>query len=192
MLARVTAQTLEPRRPPGRVSLRPLTLADAPRVRAWMASPEVIRFTVVVPGPEYGPLSPYSTAEADQYLTTLVGDPTRKSWAVELDGAHVGNVGIKDWLPGASTAECFIELGEDAARGRGVGTRAMRLLLDEAFGSLRLGRVRLGVFEFNHRAIGLYRKLGFADDGHYGWHWVDGRYWEILAMSLERSRWVAS
>jgi RimJ/RimL family protein N-acetyltransferase len=164
-------------------------MADAPSVRRWMADPAVIRFTVVVPGPEYGPLQPYSAEEADQYLETLVRDRARKSWAIEVNAVHVGNVGLKDYAAGNPEAECFIELGERSVRGRGVGRQAMAMLLDHGFGSLGLERVRLGVFEFNRPAIRLYRALGFVDDGRYGWHFADGRFWDVNAMVLERARW---
>jgi RimJ/RimL family protein N-acetyltransferase len=164
-------------------------MGDAPRVRKWMADPAVIKFTVVVPGPEYGPLLPYAPDEADQYLETLVRDPARRSFAIELEGVHVGNVGLKDYAKGKSEAECFIELGEKSARGKGVGRVAMEQLLDMAFGALGLERVRLGVFEFNRPAVRLYLGLGFVDDGRYGWHFAEGRFWDVNAMVLERSRW---
>ena len=176
----------------GEVALRALRMSDAARVRRWMADPTVIKFTVVVPGPEYGPLLPYTAEEADIYLETLVRDPSRKSYAIEVDGEHVGNVGLKDYAPDRKEAECFIELGEKTARGRGVGTRAMVMLLQTAFETLRLERVRLGVFEFNRPAIKLYRALGFVDDGRYGWHFAEGRFWDVNAMVLSRDVWVAT
>ena len=170
------------------VILWALQRADAARIRRWMADLELIRFIVVVPGPEHGPLLPYSVAEADQYVSTLVADPTRRSFAIELDGVHVGNVGLKEWRPGATAAECFIEIGEASARGHGVGTQAMRRLLDIAFFELGLSVVRLGVFAFNANAIALYRRLGFVDEGRYGLHWADGGWHEINAMALDRDR----
>lgn len=181
------------RRAPQAVALRPLRMSDAARIRKWMADLAVIKFTVVVPGPEYGPLAPYTADEADQYLETLVKDPARRSYAIEVRAPseiaprHVGNVGLKDFHPGRAEAECFIELGEKAARGHGVGHRAMKMLLDVAFDELMLDCVRLGVFEFNAPAIALYRRLGFVDDGRYGWHYADGRFWDVNAMSLDRS-----
>jgi RimJ/RimL family protein N-acetyltransferase len=169
--------------------LRPLRLSDALRVRKWMASVDVIRFTVVVPSPEHGPVEPYGMHDADRYLEALVRDPRRRSYAIELDGEHVGNVGLKDYEPGADEAECFIEVGEDRARGHGVGTRAMCALLDHCFEVLRLARVRLGVFEFNDAAIKMYERLGFVEDGLYGNHHADGRAWKVLAMCLEARHW---
>ncbi|OGQ18698.1 MAG: hypothetical protein A2138_09520 [Deltaproteobacteria bacterium RBG_16_71_12] len=185
----MTTQTVAEGRRAEPVTLRPLSMSDTACIRRWMADPALIRFTVVVPGPEHGPLLPYTVAEADHYLRTLVTDPSRRSWAIELAGMHVGNTGIKDWRAGATSAECFIEIGEGDARGRGVGASALRQLLEIAFGALGLQTVRLGVFAFNTPAIALYRKLGFVDEGRYGWHWVDGGYFEINAMAVHRASW---
>jgi len=175
----------------GGVALRPLRLTDRDRVRAWMADPAVIEFTVQVPGPEYGPVVPYSDDEADRYLDMLVRDPDRRSYAIELDSEHVGNVGLKshDWR--LRTAECFIEVGDVPSRRRGVGTRAMSQLLAIAFDECRLRRIRLGVFEFNAPAIALYRKLGFVDDGRHGSHHAHGRIWAVHAMAIDEARWRA-
>jgi RimJ/RimL family protein N-acetyltransferase len=172
------------------VRLRRLRLNDRARVRRWMADPAVIRFTVLVPGPEYGPVEPYDDAAADRYLDLLVRDPDRRSFAIEVDGVHVGNIGLKnhDWENGH--AECFVEIGELDMRRQGVGVAAMSALLDVAFNDLRLRRVRLGVFEFNVAAIRLYKKIGFVDDGLYGSHWVDGRFWAVNAMEMDARRWA--
>jgi RimJ/RimL family protein N-acetyltransferase len=156
-----------------------------------MADPAVISFTVQVPGPEYGPVVPYSDDEADRYLDMLVRDPDRRSYAIEVDGVHVGNVGLKshDWRK--RTAECFIEVGVVDARRRGVGAGAMSQLLDIAFYECRLQRIRLGVFEFNAPAIALYRKLGFVDDGKHGVHHAQGRVWAVNAMAIDELTWRA-
>lgn len=176
-------------RVPRAVVLRMLTTSDRAAIRRWMADPALIRFTVLVPGPEYGPVTPYAPAAADRYLETLVMDPGRRSFAICVDGRHVGNVGLKEYDPLRATAECFIEIGERDARGGGVGTAAMSALLDVAFDQMELVSVRLGVFEFNLPAIRLYRRLGFVDDGRYGWHWADGRYWEVHAMIVTPEQW---
>jgi RimJ/RimL family protein N-acetyltransferase len=164
------------------VALRPLTMEDRFGVRRWMSDERVIRFTVLVPGPEYAPANPYSAVAADRYLRTLIHDPARRSFAITLDGVHVGNVGLKDLDELHGRSECFIEIGDENARGRGVGVQAMRELMRYAYGDLGLHALRLGVFEFNTPAIRLYERLGFERAGNYGWHWADQRFWEVLAM----------
>jgi RimJ/RimL family protein N-acetyltransferase len=173
----------------GRVRLRPLQASDRAAIRRWMADMRVIAFTVVVPGPDYGPVEPYDAAAADRYLELLLHEPGRCSHAILLDGEHVGNVGLKHIDSRRGTSECFIEIGEVSARRRGVALAAMSQLLDVAFDELQLQTVRLGVFEFNAPAIGLYRKLGFVDDGRLGDHYAGGRVWAVNAMRIDALGW---
>lgn len=176
--------------PDERVVLRPLRHDDRDAVRRWMRDLTLIRFTVLVPGPEYGPVRPYSASAADRYLAVLVDDPQRRTFAICVDGRHVGNVGLRELNLETGHAECFVEVGELEARGRGYAKTALSSLLTYAFEALALRTVRLGVFEFNRKAIGLYERLGFERTGRYGLHWAEGRYWEVFAMELARGNWA--
>lgn len=60
------------------------------------------------------------------------------------------------------TAWIGITIGEEAARGRGIGTLAMHYL-EEQIKQYGLKRIELGVFEFNANAIKLYQKLGYRE-----------------------------
>jgi RimJ/RimL family protein N-acetyltransferase len=66
------------------------------------------------------------------------------------------------------------------------------VLLDHAFGEMRLERVFLTVSPSNARAIRSYEKVGFSREGvlrHAYWHhgaWVDA-----LLMSILRPEWAA-
>lgn len=174
------------------VQIRPLHLTDGNGIRRWMRDPTLVRFTVLVPSADCEPQLPYGDETANRYLRTLVNDATRRSFAIELDGQHVGNVGLKDLDLNKRTSECFVEIGENAARGRGVATHAMKRLLDLALFEMELVSVTLGVFEFNVAAARLYRRLGFRDDGSYGRHWADGRFWDVLRMCIEPETWAFS
>jgi RimJ/RimL family protein N-acetyltransferase len=60
------------------------------------------------------------------------------------------------------TAWIGIVIGEETARGRGIGGPAMQYLE----GQIKLSglkRIELGVFEFNTNAIKLYRKMGYRE-----------------------------
>lgn len=50
-------------------------------------------------------------------------------------------------------------------RGRGLGTEATRLVVGHAFESLGLRRVSLEAYSTNHRALRVYRKVGFREVG---------------------------
>jgi RimJ/RimL family protein N-acetyltransferase len=68
-----------------------------------------------------------------------------------------------DWIN--RHAEFSIVIGDDTARGHGLGQFATHGILRHAFGDLNLRRVSLTVLANNERAINLYRKIGFVEEG---------------------------
>jgi hypothetical protein len=49
-----------------------------------------------------------------------------------------------------------------------------------------IGRLELGVFEFNHAARRLYEKLGYKEIGReYDFTYYDGRMWPDIRMEKE-------
>jgi RimJ/RimL family protein N-acetyltransferase len=118
-------------------------------------------------------------------------DPGAVAFVVTLDGAPVGRCTLfaEDAL--ARHAEVGIALLPEA-RGRGVGTAALRQLIDFGFQRRNLRRLHLVVIESNRAGIAAYRKLGFVEEGRRRQHcWVRGRYEDEILMGLLRSDWAA-
>jgi RimJ/RimL family protein N-acetyltransferase len=86
-----------------------------------------------------------------------------------------------------------IALGGPAQFGRGLGTRASRLVLDFAFGALDLHRVELEVYDFNARARHVYEKLGFVVEGvRRDALWWDGAWHGAVSMAMLAPEWRAA
>lgn len=99
---------------------------------------------------------------------------------VELDGIQ--------WTH--QTAWMGIALGDRAYWGKGYGREAMKLILKFAFHELNLHRVQLSVFSYNERALSLYKKLGFVQEGVMREHLSrDGRRHDMLIFGLLRREW---
>ncbi len=115
---------------------------------------------------------------------------------VETEGQPSRLVGLVDLVVNAwphRDAFLGIGIGERADWGQGYGGEAMRLILRYAFDELNLRRVTLTVFEYNERAIHLYHKLGFKDEGRQRQRLRrDGRLWDVLFMGLLREEWKNS
>lgn len=80
-----------------------------------------------------------------------------------------------------------------AARGRGLGPDAIRVLLRYAFRDRGLHRVQLEVLADNAPAIAAYRRVGFVEDGRRREAaWVDGRFVDEVVMSVLAHEWDAS
>jgi RimJ/RimL family protein N-acetyltransferase len=83
-----------------------------------------------------------------------------------------------------------IGIGDSALRGKGIGSDAMRLLLNFAFGELNLRRVQLTVFAYNVPAMRLYKKLGFQREGLFREFLMrDGQVYDLLLYALLRREW---
>ena len=63
------------------------------------------------------------------------------------------------------SAEFHIMIGDKANQGRGIGTFAVKEMLNHAFNNMNLQRVELTVLEDNERAKHLYEKCGFVPTG---------------------------
>ena len=75
-----------------------------------------------------------------------------------------------------------ITIGDASARGRGIGAQAMEYLESE-IRAAGLARMELGVFEYNERAIRLYRKMGFREIGRFeGFTYWQGKMWTDIRM----------
>lgn len=71
-----------------------------------------------------------------------------------------------------------------AAQGRGVGTRLMQELVRYADQWGQVLRIELTVFADNDRAIALYRRHGFVQEGlHRAYALRDGAYADVLSMA---------
>ena len=62
-------------------------------------------------------------------------------------------------------AELGIFIGEKDYWDKGLGTEAVKLLLDYGFNLLNLHNILLKVFSYNERAIKCYKKVGFKEIG---------------------------
>ncbi|MCX8129609.1 MAG: GNAT family N-acetyltransferase [Clostridia bacterium] len=83
------------------------------------------------------------------------------------------------------SAELKIRIGEEAQRGKGFGTQAVKLILKFAFDDLNLNRVYLNVFESNIRACDTYLKCGFVKEGVLRKAaYIDGKYVDTIIMGI--------
>jgi len=84
-------------------------------------------------------------------------------------------------------------IGSSENRGRGLGTFAVKAMIEHAFLNLNLRRIELGVLENNDPAIHLYEKCGFVREGiKRESNYKNGKYISMIFMSILRSEWSSS
>lgn len=104
----------------------------------------------------------------------------------------VGTVGLFGIAYRNGRADFGILIGAPAARGRGYGTEATRLMLDYAFTALGLRNVGLTVAEWNIAGRRAYARAGFKEYGRRRscW-WMGGRWWDEIHMDALATEFVS-
>jgi RimJ/RimL family protein N-acetyltransferase len=137
---------------------------------------------------------PFSRAERERFAKHLVSSEAEQNFVIcELgEERGFGGIGLRDLDRLNGSAEVTVFIYDPAKWGKGYGTDAMLVLLDFAFGELRLERIWLRVFDYNERAVRSYEKAGFVKEAllrHDRWH--RGTYGNTHLMAILRSEWEA-
>jgi RimJ/RimL family protein N-acetyltransferase len=160
-----------------RVLLRPLGTADLRRCVKWFSDPQVIQFL--------GRNSPTTLAEEERWYRDYSRRSDEQIFAIEVNGKHVGNLGLHKVDRIHRKADLGIVIGETEYWSQGYGTDALRTALRYGFEQLRLSKVSLDVLEYNSRALRSYEKCGFVREGiHREEVYKDGRFLNVVRMSI--------
>jgi len=133
-----------------------------------------------------------SDIEQEEWYERSGTDQRNKIFMVDdLNGNTVGYVQLRNIDYKNRSVEIGIHLGPEA-QGRGYGRDAFLLLMRFAFNEMNMHRVYLQVFDFNDRAIKLYEKLGFREEGRFrDVIFQEVRYYDIVQMSILESEFRA-
>ena len=105
----------------------------------------------------------------------------------------IGSVYLRDIDKEYQKAEYGIFIGEESARGHGIGAAAAKLILEYGFEELKLNRIFLRVFARNERAINSYKKAGFVYEGLFRQDVIlDGVKEDVVFMSILREDFESS
>ena len=169
-----------------RTRLRALTTADLPMLVEWRNDPEV---KALLGGWSF----PVSLEAEQGWFEEARKTRSTQRLAIEVlaDGRYIGNIGLYDIDWKERKAEYGILIGDKAAWGQGYGQDASTALLEYAFLELNLNRVFLRVLALHERAIRLYEKLGFREEGRLRQDvFRGGAYRDTVIMGLLASEYA--
>lgn len=160
-------------------TLRRATPADAARLAQQMAEPLVFGNLMQLPYPTEGLWR--------QRLERMAAAPESAELMLlaEHDGRLLGSLGLHpaERVRRRHVATLGVSVGAGHQR-QGVGTALMAAACDFADRWAQLLRLELTVFVDNARAIALYRRFGFREEGrHAGFALRDGRFVDVLSMA---------
>jgi RimJ/RimL family protein N-acetyltransferase len=160
-----------------RVRLRPVNAADLDQVMDWINDPSVTQFLAV------GRV-PVTRDEEQKWLSERPANERRMT-VESLSGEYLGAAGLHaiDFID--RNAELGMVISSEKNWGKGYGRETLHLLVEFAFQSLSLHRLYLRVYAHNDRALHLYERAGFSQEGvDREAHFHGGRWHDVIRMGL--------
>lgn len=168
------------------IFLRPMTEDDTDRIIRWRNS-EAVRTNFI-----YREL--FTRQSQKQWMETMVKTGRVAQMIIcvraglnekEREEKPVGSVYIRDIDHIHHKGEFGIFIGEEEARGRGIGTVTAKLMIRYAFEELGLHKLFLRVFADNTRALNSYERAGFEREAYLKDDvCIDGNYRDIVLMAV--------
>lgn len=164
-----------------KVILREVEEDDLDLIVKWRNDPEILKWLF-----SYLPLC---EAKQRKWYEKYLNDDTQQTFIIKAkeEKTPIGTIGLTDIDYKNQKAELTIIIGEKEYRGRGLGGEALKLLVKFAFNEMNLRKIKALVFSDNVKAIILYEKCGFKEDGTLKDEiYRDDKFRDILIMSIWR------
>lgn len=169
------------------VRLRAIQKSDSGAYKTWINDRELVHYNSA--------WSPISDFNHEGWFQSVSQNSTIRIFSIiELENdALIGSCSLRHIDHLHQNAELQIRIGESDRQGAGLGTEAVRLLLDFGFRDLNLERIFLHVFTSNARAIRSYEKAGFTSEGVLRRAcFIDGAFRDIQVLSILRDEFGSS
>lgn len=169
-----------------RIYFSPIEPEDEPQFRRWINDPVNWQYLAARP--------PLNACREREWIESQGKSQNDVVFGVVVREGHrlIGATGLHRIDRITRKAELGISLGDRAARNRGYGTEAVRLLVRYGFEELNLNRISLSVIAHNPRAIRCYQKAGFVQEGcHRQACYQGGRYHDVYRFAVLKDEWEA-
>lgn len=156
-----------------------LNTTDKSTILNWVNNPELKN--------KIGTIYPISDIEHEKWFSSRFENSNEKIFGIVSQEYNclVGIIGLKNIDFINRNAELYIYIGETQYQSKGLGTDAIKTILDFSFNQLNLHRIYLNVFAYNENAIKVYKLIGFEIEGVLKESlFRDGKYHDKIIMSM--------
>jgi len=161
-----------------RIVLRAIQEKNIKDCIKWLSDPEVNKFLS-------HNIKNISEEQELEWLNYINSSSTDIVFAITIkeSGRYIGNCGLHKVNMSQKICEFGIFIGDKKYWNKGLGTDTVKTTSNFAISELGLNTIRLTVYEYNHRAISVYKNCGFDTveilKKH---HFYDDVYWDAFVM----------
>jgi len=165
-------------------TLRSPERSDIPLLVRWINDPNVWRFL--------GSAFPINEIAEEKWLTQGAEDKSKINFVIQmLSGEAIGAMGFHDIDLINRTAFTGAFIGETAFRNRGFGTDAKLTLLEYAFNTLNLHKVKSRALATNKASIAYSLHCGYKKEGILRKEiFREGQYVDMVELAIFRKDWL--
>jgi UDP-4-amino-4,6-dideoxy-N-acetyl-beta-L-altrosamine N-acetyltransferase len=157
------------------IYLRPITTKDTQKVLAWRNSSGVVKNFIY--------RKPITVEEHMNWLENKVKKGLVHQFIVctQEHGIPIGSVYLQHFEEENRKAESGIFMGDEAVKGKGIGTEAVRLLKTYSFETLGLHKLTARVLAYNTASLKLHEKAGYVREAYLKDElFIDGKYEDLV------------
>ncbi|MGN0345156.1 MAG: GNAT family N-acetyltransferase [Lachnospiraceae bacterium] len=97
-----------------------------------------------------------------------------------------------NWVHRNSDLSLYIGKDESYIDDEGIAEEACQLLFDYGFKEINLKKIWTELYEFDHKKINLYQKLGMTIDGTWrDQYFYDGKWWDSLLLEIIQEEYLS-
>lgn len=169
-----------------KIDLDFLSLKDSDFFTKWFDDPEIMRYF----GQKYYKMP---KVEVEKYIKSINNQTVEEvAWGIyEKNNSLIGGVGAQYDLINRC-AEIWILIGEKSKWGKGYAKESLFLVIDNLFNEYNLHRLEIITTKTFTQAIGLYKSLGFVEEGlrrESDYNYIVNSYEDEIIMGLLKPDW---
>jgi len=126
----------------------------------------------------------FTDEDAKEWYQRVKKHPCK--WIIEYNNIFVGAVSLRPEVMD-NKGRFAIEIYDENMYNKGIGSKALSLVLDYAFNHIKYHKVYLRALDYNERAKHVYEKFGFVKEGiDREGACIDGKYYSDVYMGILR------
>lgn len=166
-----------------KVILRELRYEDSDKYFKWINDREL-----VLHNSSYKPVSQH---EHNKWFDSVSMSKDILIFSILNNSDLIGSCSLRNIDEKNKTAELQIRIGEKNFQNKGIGKLCVKNLLRFGFNDLNINRIYLNVFSTNLRAINVYKKCGFQEEGVLRESiYLNGNFIDVILMSVLKNEYV--
>jgi len=164
------------------VILRPIEKTDLLLFQKWMNDQGTNKYLTSY--------LPKRIDDEEEWYKKTIGSSTDIVFSIVVGNKCIGTMGIHciNYRNGTAITGAFI--GEAEYRCKGYGSEAKMLLLNYAFNTLNLRKIKSSVLDFNKRSAAYSKKCGYRVEGKLKKEvFINGRYADLIQLAVFKKWW---